>query len=83
MSKAKRLFSMDDIYLTLGKIWCKLNCIQPYPRKKIVALKNKTWRDNDIKFWKHTKFEIHKQFQEDKNGNRVVKIKGTNVCLTA
>jgi hypothetical protein len=41
MMKAERLLSMEDINLVASKICCKLNCIQPYLRKKILALRIK------------------------------------------
>jgi hypothetical protein len=40
ITKAKRLLSMEDINLVASKICCKFNCIQPYPREKIFALRN-------------------------------------------
>jgi hypothetical protein len=40
MTKAERLLSMEDINLVSSKICCKLNCMQPYLREKILPLSN-------------------------------------------
>jgi hypothetical protein len=37
MTKAERLLLIEDINQASSQICSKLNCIQPYPRKKILA----------------------------------------------
>jgi hypothetical protein len=69
MTKAKRLLLMEDINLDSSKICYKLNCVQPYPRKKILALQNHKWRNNDMKLRKHIIIKVHRQFHNDKSGN--------------
>jgi hypothetical protein len=43
------------------KICYKVNYGQAYLRQKIVALQNKMWRDNNVKFRKHIKLEVLRQ----------------------
>jgi hypothetical protein len=40
ITKAERLLSMEDINLVSSNVCCKLNCVQPFPREKILALRN-------------------------------------------
>jgi hypothetical protein len=40
ITKAERLLSTKDINLASSHICCKLNCMQPFPRKKILAVRN-------------------------------------------
>jgi hypothetical protein len=83
ITKAERLLSTEDINLVSSHICCKLNCMQHFPRKKILAVWNQMWRDNDVRLRTHVKLDVHKQFHNDGNGNRVVTLKGINVCSTA
>jgi hypothetical protein len=64
-------------------ICCKLNCMQPFPREKILAVRNQMWRDSDVRLRTHVKLDVHRQFHNDGNGNRVVTLEGINVCSTA
>jgi hypothetical protein len=41
------------------------------------------WRDSDVRLRTHVKLDIHRQFHNDGNGNRVVTLEGINVCSTA
>jgi hypothetical protein len=79
MMKVERLLLIEDINLVVSKICYKLNYIQLYPRKKILALRNQMWKDSDMKFWKHIKLEVHKQFHDKRRGNQMVILAGINV----
>jgi hypothetical protein len=46
-TKVERLLSAEDINLVSSNLCCKRNCVQPFPRKKILALQNQMWRDSD------------------------------------
>jgi hypothetical protein len=53
ITKAERLLSMEDINLVSSHMCCKLNCVQPFPREKILAVQNQMWRDSDIRLRTH------------------------------
>jgi hypothetical protein len=38
ITKAERLLSMEDINLVSSHMCCKLNCVQPFPREKILTV---------------------------------------------
>ena len=80
MTKVEKLLLIEDINLMASKIFYKLNYIQPYPRKKILALRNQMWRNNDMKFWKYIKLEVHRQFHNKRRGNQMVILAEINVC---
>lgn len=82
MTKAERFFSMEDKNCVLSKIYCKLNCMQPYSRKKILVLQNQMWRDSDVRLRKHIKLKVHIKFYNDTSSNQMVTLEGINVCST-
>jgi hypothetical protein len=81
--KAERLLLTEDINLVSSHISCKLNCVQPFPREKIVAVRNQMWRDSDVRLRTHVKLDIHRQFHNDGNGNRVITLEDINVYSIA
>jgi hypothetical protein len=83
ITKAERLLSMEDKYLVSSHMCCKSNCVQPFPREKILAIRNQMWRDSDVRLRRHVKLDVHRQLHNDNNGNRVVMLEGINVCSTA
>jgi hypothetical protein len=83
ITKAERLLSTEDINLVSSHICCKLNCVQPFPRERILAIWNQMWRDSDVRLRTHMKLDVHRQFHNDGNGNRVVTLEGINVCSRA
>jgi hypothetical protein len=68
ITKAERLLSMEDINLVSSHICCKLNYVQPFPRDKILAVRNQMWRDSDVRLRTHVKLDVHRQFHNDGNG---------------
>jgi hypothetical protein len=80
ITKAERLLSMEDINLVSNHICCKLNCMQPFPREKILAVQNQMWRDSNMRLRTHVKLDVYRQFHNDDNGNRVITLEGINVC---
>jgi hypothetical protein len=83
ITKAERFLSIEDINLVPSYICCKLNCVQPFPREKILAVRNQMWRDSNVRLRTHVKLDVQRQFHNDSNGNRVVTLEGINVCSTA
>jgi hypothetical protein len=83
ITKVERLLSTEDINLVSSHICCKLNCVQPFPKEKILAVRNQMWRDNDVRLRTHVKLDVHRKFHNNCNGNRVVTLEGINVCSTA
>jgi hypothetical protein len=81
ITEAERLLSMEDINLVSSHICYKLNCVQPFPREKILVVRNQMWKDNDVRLRMHVKLDVHRQFHNDGNGNG--NGKGINVCSTA
>jgi hypothetical protein len=69
ITKAERLLSMEDINLVSSHMCCKLNCVQPFPREKILTVRNQMWRDSDVRLRTHVKLDVHRQFHNDNNGN--------------
>jgi hypothetical protein len=82
-TKAERLLSIEDINLVSSNVCCKRNCVQPFPREKILALRNQMWRDSDVRLRTHRKLDVHRQFHNDSSRNRVVTLEGINVCSKA
>jgi hypothetical protein len=82
ITKAERLLSMKDINLVSSDVCYKLNCVQPFPREKILAVRNQMWWDSDVRLRRHMKLDVHRQFHNDGNGNRVVMLEGINVWST-
>jgi hypothetical protein len=83
ITKAERLLSMEDINLVSIHICCKLNCVKPFPREKILTVRNQMWRDSDVRLRTHVKLDVHRQFHNNGYGNQVVTLEGINVCSTA
>jgi hypothetical protein len=83
ITKAERLLSMEDINLVSSHMCCKSNCVQPFPRDKILAIRNQMWWDSDVRLRRHVKLDVHRQLHNDNNGNRVVTLEGINMCSTA
>ena len=40
------------------------------------------WQDNDVRLRTHVKLDVHRQFHNNSNGNRIVMLEGVNVCST-
>jgi hypothetical protein len=40
------------------------------------------WQDSDVRLRTHVKLDVHRQFHNDGNGNRVVTLEGVNVYST-
>jgi hypothetical protein len=59
ITKAKRLLLMEDINLVSSHICYKLNCVQPFPREKILAVRNQMWRDSNVRLKMHIKLDVH------------------------
>jgi hypothetical protein len=36
-----------------------LNCVQPFPREKILAVRNQMWRDSNVRLKMHIKLDVH------------------------
>jgi hypothetical protein len=53
ITKVERLLSTEDINLVSSHICCKLNCVQPFPTERILAVRNQMWRDSDVRLRTH------------------------------
>ena len=58
ITKAKRLLSMEDINLVSSHMCCKLNCMQPFLREKILSSCTKSNVVGRLRT--HVKLDVHR-----------------------
>lgn len=59
---------------------CKQNCVQYYPREKIIVLQLRMYDKTIVHFRNHIKLNVHRQFHRDGARRNVITLKGVDVC---
>ena len=67
----------------LLKLCCSRNCVQPFPRDKIRAFRERMYRNSTFKHRAYMKMDVHRQVHVDERGRRMVSIDNTPVCMRA
>ncbi|KAG0581688.1 hypothetical protein KC19_3G000300 [Ceratodon purpureus] len=81
--KSKGLLTQESINAVSSKVCCSRNCVQPFPRDKIRAFRERMYRETTFKFRFHMKLEVHRQVHRDASGKRVATVEGIDVCVAA
>jgi len=63
--KMKNLLSQESINLVSSKVCCSRNCVQPFPRKKILAFRQRIYQNSTFKHRTYVKTEVHRQMHRD------------------
>jgi len=81
--KTKELLTQGSINVVSSKLCCSQNCIQPFPREKIWAFRERMYCNSTFKHKAFMKTDVHRQIYRDVHGRRMVTIEGINVCMRA
>lgn len=82
-TRIEQKLSQHSILSVASKVCCTLNCVQPFPREKILALRQQIWRDTHFKLKSLVKLDVHRCFHYDKFGKKMVTLEGIDVCPKA
>ena len=82
-TKAKELLTQQSINGVSNKVCYSRNCVQPFPREKIKAFRERMYRDTTFEFRYHMKLDVHRQVHRNAEGKNVVIVEGIDVCLSA
>ena len=81
--KSKELLTQESINAVSSKVCCSQNYIQPFPRWKIRAFRERMYWDSTFKQRTFIKMDVHRHIHRDVRGKRMITIEGINVCLHA
>ena len=81
--KSKALFTQEFINVVSSKTCCSQNCIQPFPKEKIRAFRERMYYNSTFKHKAFMKTEVHRQVHRDTHGRRMVTIDEILVCMQA
>ena len=62
---------------------CKRNCVQPYLRAKIHALRSQFFHEGGQYFKSYRLLDVHKQIHLNAHGNEMITLEGVDVCPVA
>ena len=82
-AKTKFLLTEESINLVSSNICCRKNCVQPFPRERIRAFRERMYRNSTFKHRAFMKTDVHRHIHEDARRKKMVTIEGINVCLRA
>jgi len=57
--------------------------MQPFPREKIRAFRERMYQRSTFKFRAYLKTELHRTVHHDSNGRKMVTVEGVSVCMRA
>ena len=81
--KKELLLTMESITAVSTRTCCNRNCVQPFPRGHIQAIRSELYASNDFKARNKPLLEVHRQIHRDNDGKEWITLKGREVCLTA
>ena len=81
-ARTKELLTQQSINGVSSKVYCSKNYIQPFPREKIKAFRERMYRDTTFEFCYHMKLDVHRQVHWNVEGKKVVTLEGIDVCLS-
>lgn len=79
ISRNEEKLSQQSILSIASQVCCTLNCVQPFSREKITALRQQVWPDTDFKLKSLVKLDIQGCFHYDKFGRKMVTIESIDV----
>ena len=77
------LLNVDSIANVSTKSCCSRNCLQPFPRNKIEALKSEMHVERNVYRRKHRQLDVLKQIQQYADGKEMITLEGMEVCPKA
>ena len=81
--KTKDLLTQESINAVSSKTCCSQNYVQPFPRAKIRAFRERMYHNSTFKHTTFMKTEVHRQVHRDSCGRRMVIVKEIHVCMRA
>ena len=81
--KKEFLLTMESITAVSTKTCCNRNCVQPFPRGQIQAIRTELYGSDEFKARNKTLLEVHRQIHKDNDGKEWITLKGREVCPTA
>ncbi len=79
-TKKEYLTSTEAINGVASIVCCARNCLQPFPRSKIQALRAQMYLEGDVYFRKHRLLDVHTQIHQDVEGKELITLEGIDVC---
>ena len=81
--KKESLLTQQSIVEVSTKTCCEKNCLQPFPRSRIQAIRTEIHVDGGVYFRKNCLLNVHKQIHRDATGKEMITLEGVEVCPTA
>ena len=81
--KSKALLTQESINAVSSKSCCSQNCVQPFPREKIRAFRERMYYNSTFKHTAFKKTEVTRQVHRDAHGQRMVTLDEIPVCMRA
>ena len=81
--KKEALLTMQAITEVSTKNCCQKNCLEPFLRGQIQAIRSQLHVDGGVKFRKFQLLQVHKQIHPGVDGKDVVTLEGVDVCPAA
>ena len=81
--KRERVLSTKATHEVSTKSCCERNCIQPFPRSEIEAIRSELHMNGGVYNRKSVLLEVHRQIHKDNNGKEWITLKGREVCPSA
>ena len=85
-AKTKFLLTEESINLVSSNVCCGKNCVQPFPRERIRAFRERMYRNSTFKHRAFMKTDVHRHIHEDARRKKIVtieRIKCVFVCMDA
>ena len=83
LPKKEVLLSAQSIMEVSTMICCRQNCLQPFPRGQIQAIRSLMHVDGGVYWRKSRLLDVHKQIHHDSSGREMITLAGHEVCPTA
>ena len=81
--KRERVLTSEAIHEVPTKSCCERNCVQPFPRSEIEAIRSELHVNGGVYNRKSVLLEVHRQVHKDSNGKEWITLKGREVCPSA
>ena len=81
--KRERVLSTEAIHEVSTKSCCERNCVQPFPRSEIKAIRLELHVNGGVYNRKSVLLEVHRQIHKDNNEKEWITLKGREVCPSA
>ena len=81
--KTKDLLTQESINAVSSKTCCSQNCVQPFPRAKIRAFRERMYHNSTFKHRAFMKMEVHRQVHQDSCGRKMVIVEEIPFCMRA